>query len=56
VTSGSDVVLHGSAMTRLIRAVGALNQSGLVDYVIVGGVAVAARLEQAHRATTEWTR
>ena len=32
---------------------GALTQSGLEDYVIVGGVAVAARLGQAHRGTTD---
>ncbi len=37
----------------LVRAVGALRESGLQRYVIVGGVAVAARLGQAHRATTD---
>jgi len=40
-------------MAGLIRAVGALGESGLEGYVIVGGVAVAARLGQAHRATTD---
>jgi hypothetical protein len=40
-------------MVGLIQAVAALGDSGLNDYVIVGGVAVAARLGQAHRATTD---
>jgi Nucleotidyl transferase AbiEii toxin, Type IV TA system len=40
-------------MVGLIRAVAALSQSGLDGYVIVGGVAVAARLGQAHRGTTD---
>jgi predicted nucleotidyltransferase len=53
MASGSDVVLEGPALVGLIRAVAALGQSGLDDYVIVGGVAVAARLGQAHRATTD---
>ena len=53
MASGSEVVLRGPAMVGLIRAVAALAQSGLEDYVIVGGVAVAARLGQAHRGTTD---
>lgn len=53
VASGSDVVLQGPAMVGLIRAVAALGQSGLEGFVIVGGVAVAARLGQAHRGTTD---
>src|ERR1700733_886335 len=53
MTSGSDVVLQGPVMAGLIRAVAALMESGLEDYVIVGGVAVAARLGQAHRGTTD---
>ena len=53
MTSGSDAVLQGPAMTGPIRAVAALNESGLEGFVIVGGVAVAARLGQAHRATTD---
>ena len=53
MTSGSDVVLQGPVMAGLIRAVAALNESGLEGFVIVGGVAVAARLGQAHRATTD---
>jgi hypothetical protein len=52
MASGSQVVLQGPAMAGLIRAVAALNQNGLEDFVIVGGVAVAARLGEAHRATT----
>ncbi len=40
-------------MVSLIRAVAALTQSGLTGFVIVGGVAVAARLGQAHRGTTD---
>ena len=53
MASGSDVVLQGPAMVGLIRAVAALGQSGLDGYVVVGGVAVAARLGQAHRGTTD---
>jgi hypothetical protein len=53
MASGSDVVLQGPAMVGLIRAVAALSQSGLEGFVIVGGVAVAARLGEAHRATTD---
>jgi predicted nucleotidyltransferase len=53
MTSGSDVVLQGPVMAGLIRAVAALTESGLEAFVIVGGVAVAARLGQAHRATTD---
>ncbi len=53
MASGSDVVLQGPAMVGLIRAVAGLGQTGLDHYVIVGGVAVAARLGQAHRATID---
>ncbi len=53
MASGSEVVLRGPAMVGLVRAVAALAQSGLEGYVIVGGVAVAARLGQAHRGTTD---
>jgi hypothetical protein len=53
VASGSDVVLEGPALVGLIRAVAGLGQSGLDGYVIVGGVAAAARLGQAHRVTTD---
>lgn len=53
MTSGSEVVLQGPVMAGLIRAVVALAESGLEGFVIVGGVAVAARLGQAHRGTTD---
>jgi hypothetical protein len=53
MASGSEVVLEGRAMVGLIRAADGLGQSGLERYVIVGGVAVAARLGQAHRGTTD---
>jgi hypothetical protein len=53
MVSGSDVVLEGQALVSVIRTVGAPGQSGLDGYVIVRGVAVAAKLGQAHRATTD---
>jgi predicted nucleotidyltransferase len=40
-------------MVGLIRAVAALGEIGLDGYVIVGGIAVTARLGQAHRATAD---
>jgi len=40
-------------MVSLVGAIAAMGQSGLDGYVIVGGVAVAARLGRAHRATTD---
>jgi len=40
-------------MVRLVRAVAALDEAGVGRYAIVGGVAVAARLGQAHRATAD---
>jgi hypothetical protein len=53
VASGTEVALPGAAMVGLVRAVGALGEINLDGYVIVGGVAVASRLGQAHRATTD---
>jgi hypothetical protein len=54
VPSGDEsVVLAGPAMPGLIRAVGALSEAGLRRYAVVGGVAVTARLGQAHRATAD---
>lgn len=44
MASGTDVVLPGAAMVGLIRAIGALGEIGLDGYVIVGGIAVTARL------------
>lgn len=52
-SGGDSVVLAGPAMPALIRAVGALGEVGLRRYAIVGGVAVTARLGQAHRATAD---
>jgi hypothetical protein len=40
-------------MIALVRAVAAFKETSLDHYVIVGGVAVAARLGQAHRGTTD---
>ncbi|HVM63764.1 MAG TPA: hypothetical protein VMU14_02805, partial [Acidimicrobiales bacterium] len=52
--SGVEFVeLHGEAMVALVRAVDALAHAGLGRYAIVGGVAVTARLGQAHRATAD---
>lgn len=47
------VVLAGSAVVGLVRAVGALSDAGLSRYAVVGGVAVTTRLGQAHRATAD---
>lgn len=52
--SGSEpVFLPGRAMVDLVRAVAALGQAGLGRYAVVGGLAVNARLGQAHRATAD---
>lgn len=52
--SGDELVeLRGEAMVALVRAVDALANAGLGRYAIVGGVAVTARLGQAHRATAD---
>lgn len=52
--SGGDlVILPGDAMVPLVRAVAALADAGVGRYAVVGGVAVAARLNQAHRATAD---
>lgn len=40
-------------MVPLVRAIGAVAESGLGAYAIVGGVAVTARLGRAHRATSD---
>lgn len=40
-------------MVPLVRAIGAVAESGLGAYAIVGGVAVTARLGHAHRATSD---
>ncbi|MGH9918664.1 MAG: nucleotidyl transferase AbiEii/AbiGii toxin family protein [Nitrososphaerales archaeon] len=52
--SGVELVeLRGEAIVPLVRAVAALAIAGLARYAIVGGVAVTARLGQAHRATAD---
>lgn len=52
--SGGDlVILPGDAMVPLVRAVAALADAGVGRYAVVGGVAVAARLNHAHRATAD---
>jgi hypothetical protein len=40
-------------MVPLVRAMAGLDAAGLGRYVVVGGVAVAVRLGQAHRATSD---
>jgi hypothetical protein len=54
--SGTDdvsVYLPGQAMVGLVRAIASMGQAQLGPYAIVGGVAVSARLGQAHRATAD---
>jgi hypothetical protein len=52
--SGEPVVLlRGEAMTRLVRAASRLAGATLGRYAVIGGVAVSARLQQAHRATAD---
>jgi len=55
VPSGADpvVVLPGPAMVGLVRAVAAMETAGLGRHAVVGGLAVCARLSQAHRATAD---
>lgn len=53
MASGSEIVLPGSAMVGLIRAVRSLAEINPDGYVIVGGVAVNSRLGQTHRATAD---
>lgn len=47
------VVLAGEAMVRLITAAARVSEAGLGAYAIIGGVAVAARLQKTHRATAD---
>lgn len=52
--SGAEsIALPGPAVVPLVRAVAKLSAAGLDRYAVVGGVAVAARLRQAHRATVD---
>lgn len=52
-SGGSDVVLAGPAMPALVRGVRALERAAVGRYAVVGGLAVAARLGEAHRATID---
>jgi len=52
-SGGESITLPGSAMVPLVRAVAQLAAAGLDRYAVVGGVAVTARLGQAHRATVD---
>lgn len=47
------VLLAGVAIDGLVRAVARMSSADLGPYAIVGGVAVAARLGQAHRVTRD---
>lgn len=47
------VQLPGEAMGGLVRAIAHMSHADLGGFAIVGGVAVAARLGQAHRATRD---
>lgn len=47
------VALHGEAMARLVRAAAKIADADLGRYAVISGVAVSARLGQAHRATAD---
>jgi hypothetical protein len=47
------VVLPGEAMVRLVGAAATVASANLGRFAIIGGVAVVARLGQAHRATAD---
>jgi predicted nucleotidyltransferase len=55
--SGSEarppVHLPGPAMRALVRAVARMSEADLGRWAVIGGVAVAARLGQAHRVTAD---
>jgi hypothetical protein len=55
--SGSDgallVQLPGPAMRTLVRAVARMSEADLGRWAVIGGVAVCARLGQAHRVTAD---
>lgn len=55
--SGSEptlpVQLPGPAMRSLVRAVARMSEADLGRWAVIGGVAVAARLGQAHRVTAD---
>jgi hypothetical protein len=47
------VQLPGAAMRALVRAVARMSEADLGRWAVIGGVAVAARLGQAHRVTAD---
>ncbi len=49
----ATVYLPGEAMGGPVRAIAAMSHAPVGPYAIIGGVAVAARLGQAHRATRD---
>lgn len=56
--SGSEcgtapVQLPGPAMRALVWAVAQMSEADLGRWAVIGGVAVAARLDQAHRVTAD---
>lgn len=48
-----QIVLPGDAMATLVGAAAKVAAANLGSYAIIGGVAVSARLGQAHRATAD---
>lgn len=52
-SGASPIVLSGSAMPSLVRAIGAFERAFIDRYAVVGGIAVATRLGEAHRATID---
>lgn len=52
-SDSARVHLHGNAMVTLVDAVRHLATAEMGAYAVVGGVAVAVRLGQAHRATSD---
>lgn len=52
-SDGPVVLLAGEAIEGLVRAIAQMASADLGPYAIVGGVAVAARLGQAHRVTRD---
>ena len=52
-SGGSPVLLYGSGLVGLVRAVEVLAVEPIGAYAIVGGVAVTVRVGSAHRSTTD---
>jgi hypothetical protein len=52
--SGAETaLLQGAAMGPFVSAIGEMADAGIARFAVVGGVAVSARLGQAHRATVD---